>query len=167
MGNMPVPPGGGQPGQIMNEILAPAPSGPAPGAPPLPLPQTGIPGPSHMAPPPGPGAPPPPAPGAGGGYEFRPEEFQPVIDEVWNLIHGPLAEAKNRAIDLVDIDPPGNEPVSKSYVQAANDHGKSYNNWLTATINGLTEYVTKLEETRDRIGAADENAGRSIKGHEV
>lgn len=104
---------------------------------------------------------------AGVGYRFDPETIQPVIDRIWGLINGPLMEAQNKANDLVGIDPPGLEVASEGFVANANAHGDSYANYLAATIDGLTAYVTKLEETRDGYVAQEGSAAQAFKGQDT
>jgi|GEM_PF-3273119 len=104
-----------------------------------------------------------------GGYEFDADDMEANIKELEEMKHEKMKELRELAEPLTDVGGLGNEPVSKDYLRAVNESGKSYQKVLEGMDEYLGSYIDKLKDmvreyrnTEEQTAADVEKLGKNV-----
>jgi hypothetical protein len=86
--------------------------------------------------------------GGGGGYKFSPEELQGVLTD-WKHLLDDLKKTARTAERMTQVQPPGDEDVSKNFAQRANESGEAYRRHNQEMQDYVNAYIQKLQAALD------------------
>ena len=105
---------------------------------------------------------------AGGpGFVFNEEQINTVIHQLDDVILPALKDARKKATGVLNnIQPPGDEIVSITYVNYANQSGNSYLKYLNDEIEKIQEKSDAFKLARDKYLSQDQESKVLLNGHQ-
>lgn len=104
---------------------------------------------------------------AGGGYSFSPEEIDAVLSQ-WEQLRDDLQNDLDEANKIANVQAPGNEPASNTFVGSANPAGAALLQQTKSMLEHTHQYIAALKKakgvTEEADAQATDDAGKAGNG---
>lgn len=94
---------------------------------------------------------------AGGGYSFSPEEIDAVLKQ-WEDLRDDLQNDLDEANKIANVQAPGNEPASNTFVGSANPAGQALLQQTKSMLEHTKQYIDALKQAKGVTEQAEEQA---------
>jgi len=103
----------------------------------------------------------------GEGWEYNADAMKKQIEKLEHLRDGPLKKIETQSDVVVDIESPADEEISNSFVEAANDSGRSHNDQFKKYKAYIDAYIETLYKIDKAYQNQDEDAAQEILSKEI